>query len=44
MPAEDRQTLPVSALPAGWERTSRNANCPLRLGQEVQALPRAALV
>ena len=25
---EQRAALPVSALPAGWERTARNADCP----------------
>ena len=40
--ADQRAALPVSALPAGWERTARNADLPLRLGQEVQALPRRA--
>jgi preprotein translocase subunit SecA len=32
--AEQRQALPVSALPAGWERTSRNAPCPCGSGKK----------
>ena len=42
LPAEQRQALPVTALPDGWERTGRNTALPLRFGQEVQALPRLA--
>jgi uncharacterized protein YecA (UPF0149 family) len=26
--------LPISALPAGWERTSRNADCPCGSGRK----------
>ncbi len=32
--AEQRQALPVSALPDGWERTSRNAPCPCGSGKK----------
>ncbi len=32
--AEQRQALPLSALPAGWERTSRNAPCPCGSGKK----------
>ena len=32
--AEQREALPVSALPAGWERTSRNAGCPCGSGKK----------
>ena len=28
LPADQRQALPVIALPDGWERTSRNAPAP----------------
>jgi preprotein translocase subunit SecA len=31
---EERQALPVSALPAGWELTSRNAPCPCGSGKK----------
>ncbi len=31
---EQRAALPVSALPAGWERTSRNADCPCGSGRK----------
>jgi preprotein translocase subunit SecA len=31
---EDRQALPVSALPVGWEQTSRNAACPCGSGKK----------
>ncbi len=31
---EQRAALPISALPAGWERTSRNANCPCGSGRK----------
>jgi preprotein translocase subunit SecA len=30
----EREALPVSALPAGWERTSRNALCPCGSGKK----------
>ena len=32
--AEQREALPISALPAGWERTSRNAPCPCDSGKK----------
>ncbi|MBQ1543986.1 preprotein translocase subunit SecA [Caulobacter sp. CCUG 60055] len=32
--AEQREALPVTALPAGWERTSRNAPCPCGSGKK----------
>lgn len=32
--AQQRSALPVSALPAGWERTSRNAACPCGSGKK----------
>jgi preprotein translocase subunit SecA len=32
--AEERQALPVTALPAGWELTSRNAPCPCGSGKK----------
>ncbi|MDB5416944.1 MAG: secA [Phenylobacterium sp.] len=32
--AEERQALPVSALPAGWEQTGRNAPCPCGSGKK----------
>ena len=32
--AEQRQRLPVSALPGGWERTGRNAPCPCGSGKK----------
>jgi preprotein translocase subunit SecA len=32
--AQQREALPVSALPAGWERTSRNASCPCGSGKK----------
>jgi preprotein translocase subunit SecA len=32
--AEERQALPISALPAGWELTSRNAPCPCGSGKK----------
>lgn len=31
---DDRSKLPVEALPVGWERTSRNANCPCGSGRK----------
>ncbi|NBB53419.1 preprotein translocase subunit SecA [Rhizobium sp. CRIBSB] len=31
---DDRARLPVEALPVGWERTSRNANCPCGSGRK----------
>ncbi|MES2035903.1 MAG: preprotein translocase subunit SecA [Pseudomonadota bacterium] len=31
---EQRAALPISALPEGWERTSRNADCPCRSGRK----------
>ena len=32
--AEAREALPISALPSGWERTSRNAACPCGSGKK----------
>jgi preprotein translocase subunit SecA len=32
--ADQRQALPVSALPDDWERTSRNAQCPCGSGKK----------
>jgi len=32
--AQQRSALPVSALPDGWERTSRNASCPCGSGKK----------
>jgi preprotein translocase subunit SecA len=32
--ADERQALPVSALPEGWDRTSRNAPCPCGSGKK----------
>jgi len=32
--ADQRAALPVSALPAGWEQTSRNAPCPCGSGKK----------
>ncbi|HEY3697130.1 preprotein translocase subunit SecA [Phenylobacterium sp.] len=32
--AEQRQALPVSALPEGWEATGRNAGCPCGSGKK----------
>jgi preprotein translocase subunit SecA len=32
--AEEREALPVSALPDGWDRTSRNAACPCGSGKK----------
>jgi preprotein translocase subunit SecA len=34
LPADERQALPVSALPEDWERTSRNAPCPCGSGKK----------
>jgi preprotein translocase subunit SecA len=34
IPAEERAALPVSALPKGWEQTSRNAPCPCGSGKK----------
>jgi preprotein translocase subunit SecA len=34
VPADERAALPVSALPPGWERTSRNAPCPCGSGNK----------
>jgi preprotein translocase subunit SecA len=31
---EERETLPVSALPGGWEQTSRNSPCPCGSGKK----------
>ena len=31
---DDRSKLPVEALPLGWERTSRNADCPCGSGRK----------
>jgi preprotein translocase subunit SecA len=31
---EQRAAMPISALPAGWERTSRNAACPCGSGRK----------
>ncbi|EKY30464.1 preprotein translocase, SecA subunit [Brevundimonas diminuta 470-4] len=31
---DDRSRLPVEALPEGWERTSRNADCPCGSGRK----------
>ena len=32
--AEQRQALPVTALPEGWENTGRNASCPCGSGKK----------
>ncbi len=32
--AQQREALPVSALPSGWERTSRNSACPCGSGKK----------
>jgi preprotein translocase subunit SecA len=32
--AEQRQALPVSALPDGWENTGRNSTCPCGSGRK----------
>jgi preprotein translocase subunit SecA len=34
IPDEERAALPTSALPAGWDRTSRNAPCPCQSGKK----------
>ncbi|QUD87322.1 preprotein translocase subunit SecA [Phenylobacterium montanum] len=34
LPADQREALPVSALPDGWEQTSRNAACPCGSGKK----------
>ena len=34
LPADQREALPVSNLPADWERTSRNAPCPCGSGKK----------
>jgi preprotein translocase subunit SecA len=34
MTGEQRAALPISALPAGWERTSRNSGCPCGSGRK----------
>ena len=34
IPAEERAALPLSALPAGWEATSRNSPCPCGSGKK----------
>ena len=34
VPADQRQALPVSSLPAGWEATGRNAQCPCASGKK----------
>jgi preprotein translocase subunit SecA len=34
VPADERAALPVSALPAGWEQTGRNAPCPCGSGRK----------
>jgi preprotein translocase subunit SecA len=34
LPADQREALPVSALPQGWEATSRNAACPCGSGKK----------
>jgi preprotein translocase subunit SecA len=34
LPADQREALPVSYLPADWERTSRNAPCPCGSGKK----------
>jgi len=31
---DDRSKLPVEALPVGWERTSRNGDCPCQSGRK----------
>lgn len=32
--ADQREALPIQALPQGWERTSRNAECPCGSGKK----------
>ncbi|HEX8232936.1 MAG TPA: preprotein translocase subunit SecA [Caulobacteraceae bacterium] len=34
LPADQRQALPASALPEGWDRTARNAPCPCGSGKK----------
>ena len=34
IPDDERAALPTSALPAGWDRTSRNAPCPCGSGRK----------
>jgi preprotein translocase subunit SecA len=34
VPDEERAALPTSALPAGWDKTSRNAPCPCGSGKK----------
>ena len=34
LPADQREALPASALPKGWEQTSRNAACPCGSGKK----------
>jgi len=34
VPDDERAALPTSALPAGWDRTSRNAPCPCGSGKK----------
>jgi preprotein translocase subunit SecA len=34
VPNDERAALPVSALPAGWEQTGRNAPCPCGSGRK----------
>ncbi|HEY8572119.1 MAG TPA: preprotein translocase subunit SecA [Phenylobacterium sp.] len=34
VPADQRQALPISALPQGWEDTGRNAPCPCGSGKK----------
>jgi preprotein translocase subunit SecA len=34
LPAEQREALPPSALPAGWDRTGRNSPCPCGSGKK----------
>jgi len=34
IPDEERAALPTSALPEGWDRTSRNAPCPCGSGKK----------
>ncbi|WP_414693905.1 preprotein translocase subunit SecA [Phenylobacterium sp.] len=34
VPSDERAALPISALPAGWEQTGRNAPCPCGSGRK----------
>jgi preprotein translocase subunit SecA len=34
VPTDEREALPISALPVGWELTSRNAPCPCGSGKK----------